>query len=160
MAIIRESVEQGGDAQVVAAGSEAGDRAAAYGGDERAVAYLLAGHHIAQVYLHHGQPDGCYRVGYGERGVGVGSGIEHYAEVGVIEAHAVDHVDDVALMVALSPFQLHDAIIFIGEPLGYAFQGVGAVDARFAVPEQVEVRTIDYEYFLHFFSSTLCVGGS
>ena len=52
------------------------------GGDHGAVAKVLAGGHVAQVYLHDGGADGADRVEQGNAGMGIGCRVEDDAVVG------------------------------------------------------------------------------
>ena len=77
-----------------------------------------------------------------------GTGVEHDAEAVGVEAVLLDGVDDGALVIALHmpESRLRKCL---PERRDDVAESGGAVDVRLALPEQVEIRTVEYEDILH-----------
>ena len=87
------------------------------------------------------RPDG---VRNGDRGVGVGTGVEHDAVV--VEAHLMDLRDDLTFRIALEILQIVFRVAFL-QYLEILVEGSVAVHRRFASSQQVEIRTVEDQYF-------------
>ena len=150
--------EQGLDAEPVRVSSEPGHGAAAYGGNDRTVTEFLAGLHIAHMNFNDGCRNGSDCIGDGIGIMGIGTGIEHYADAVGVEAGGMESVDKLALAVMLLVTQ-----IYLGktdsETFEDCFESLGPVDAGFALSEQIEVGSVEDEDVFHFMC-TFSVGGS
>ena len=130
--------------QTVAVETEAADDATAGGADEAVVAELLALVDIGDVDLDDGSRDGTDGIVKGHTGVGVGTGVEDDT-IGC-EAYLVELVDEGTLVVALEIGELHMGVLGT-QLLQIVFKGAGAVDARLAAAEEVEVGTVEDDIF-------------
>src|SRR5262249_56511374 len=74
-------------------------------GDMRMMAEALTREDVADVDLDHGHRDRSDRVANGDRGVGIGAGIDDDPG-GLAGAGLMDQVDDLALVVRLAEFEL------------------------------------------------------
>lgn len=133
---------EGVEGQGVGIPAEAGDAAAADGGDQRGVAELLAGLGIGEVHLDDGDADGADGVAQGHGGMRIGAGVEDYP--GRPGARVVQGVDQRALVVRLGRAQ------FQAQLSGQAVQArldlrqrELAIDARLAFAEQVQIGSIE-----------------
>ena len=115
------------------------------------MAELLALVNITDMYLYDGAAQAADTVLQGHAGVGVGSGIEHDAVVAPEEARLLHLVDELALHVALIVVYLYIRV-FLPQLGQIAVERLAAVDARFALSQQVQVWSVDNLDF-HFFSS-------
>ena len=138
--------EQPLQGQAVGIRPEAADNATASGSNHGHVAESLAGVHVADVHLHHGGGHGADGVLQGDGRVGIGARVEDDAVI--IEAHPVDAVDELALDVGLEIIYLH-----LGMAAAQGGQAVverrGAIDARLAAAQQIEVGAVDDLNLLH-----------
>lgn len=110
------------------------------------VAELLALVDVGDVNLDDGAAQRADAVVQRYAGVGVGTGVKHNAVVG--EAHLLHLVDKLALYVALIVLDVH-VRVFRLELWQILFEGRRAVDAGFAGAQQVQVWTVDNDYFHH-----------
>ena len=132
--------EEGEEGEAVAVEAEAGDDAAADGGQEGLVAEGLAGVDVADVNLDDGGGDGRYGVGDGHRGVGVATGIEH--DAAVVKAYSLQPVHDFALDVALEDV---DGVLreLFNQLLQVLVERAVAIDLGLAFAHEVQVRAVD-----------------
>ena len=82
----------------------------------------------------------------------VGTGVEYDAVEG--ESHLLHLVDHLTLYVALKVFQFHFFVASL-QLWQVRIERTGAVDARFACAQQVQVGSVEYQYF-HFFVVQFC----
>ena len=119
---------------------------------------FLAGLHIAHMNFNDGCRNGSDCIGDGIGIMGIGTGIEHYADAVGVEAGGMESVDKLALAVMLLVTQ-----IYLGktdsETFEDCFESLGPVDAGFALSEQIEVGSVEDEDVFHFMC-TFSVGGS
>ena len=107
---------------------------------------------IRDMHLYNRTFYGAYAVVQGNAGVGVGSGVQHYAVER--EAHLLYLVYQFALNIALIVFYLYLRILLT--QLGQiALERLTAIYPRFSHAEQVEIGTIHYLY-LHI-SGLVCL---
>ena len=108
------------------------------------MAKLLALVHIRDVYFDDGTFQRADTVVQGNRGVGVGSCVEHDTVVG--EAHLLHLVNQLSLYIALIVFYLYIGILCL--QLGQILvERRRAVDAWLASAQEVKIGSIDNENF-------------
>ena len=110
------------------------------------MAELLAAMHVGYVHLNHRRAHRLDAVGKRDAGVGVGTGIQHNAVV--VEADALNFVDESALVVALEIAQLHLWREAFAQAFEVAFKSSVAIYARLSCAQEVEVWSI-YDCYLH-----------
>ena len=109
---------------------------------------LFALVHVGDVHLNRGTLQRADAVLKGYARVGIGTRIEHYAVVG--ESHLLQLVYQLALDVALIVVNLHVGLLCA--QFGKIFlKRTATVDSRLPNAQEIEVGTVDYLYFLHFF---------
>ena len=111
------------------------------------VAKCFALVYVAQVYLDDGAAQGADGVEQGDARVGIGAGVEHDARCALVVG-LLQPVDEHALHVALGV--VYRVIgIEAAQPGQAALHALGAVDARLAAAQPVQVGTVEDEDF-HF----------
>ena len=109
---------------------------------------LFALVHVGDVHLNRGTLQRADAVLQGYARVGIGTGVEHYAVIG--ETHLLQLVYQLALDVALIVVNLHVGIL--GTQFGkILLKRTASVDSWFPDTQEIEVGTVDYLNFLHFF---------
>ena len=117
------------------------------------MAELLAAVHVGYVHLNHRRANGLDAVGKRDAGVGVSPGVQHNAVV--VEAYALNLVDERALVVALKITQFNLWLKAFAQALEIAFKSPVAIDARFSCAQEVEVWSI-YDCYLHSVTDCNC----
>ena len=129
----------------VAVAAEPGDDRRRDGRDHRGVTPLLTGGRVRQVQLHDRTLEGGERVLQRAAVVREGTGVDH--DGGAAAARAVHGVDQLALVVRLEVLE-HEIVRLRHGPgrRHVILEGAGAVDLRFALPEQVEVGAAEQQH--------------
>lgn len=94
---------EGADCQTIGVETETADYSLACRGDITVMTELFSCVYITNMHFYYGATEAAYAVVEGDAGVGVGTGIEHYAIV--CEAYFLHFVYQFALDVALIIFQ-------------------------------------------------------
>ena len=127
--------------QAVRVEPETADHASASGRNHGVMAKLLALMHVGDVHLNDGDVERTNAVVQCHTGVGICAGIEHDAlraiDVGLLQA-----VDEKSLYVALIVGYLVIGIV-LTQLLQTGFHGVGTIDARFALTQEIKVGSVD-----------------
>ena len=115
------------------------------GRDHRGVTPLLTRGRVRQVQLHDRALEGGERVLQRAAVVREGAGVDH--DGGAAAARAVHGVDQLALVVRLEVLE-HEIVRLRHGPgrRHVIVEGAGAVDLRFALPEQVEVGAAEQQH--------------
>src|SRR5262249_41602478 len=131
------------DRQRVALDAEAAQARPRHRRDMGAMAEALARKDVADVDLDNGQLDRGDRVANGDRGVGVGAGIDDDAG-GLVGGGLVDQVDELALVVRLAEFELEPvARGGVAAELLHVLEGRTAVGLWLARAEEIEVGAVE-----------------
>lgn len=126
--------------------SESCDCALADGGNEGCVAYGFAGGDVGDMHLDDGYLYCLDRIGYGQRCVCIGSGVEYYA----VAVGSMEGIDDVAFVIALHVFHFVSVEHFT-EFHQIGFEGARAVNVRLTGAQEIEVGAV-YDKDLHLVS--------
>jgi hypothetical protein len=128
--------------EAIAVETKATDHAETGGGEERLVTERLALMNIRDMNLDNGALQGADAVVERHTGVGIGTCIEHDAVTAFEEAYLLHLVDELALDIALEVGYLHIRKLSL-QRRQVALKRLIAIDTRFALSQQIEVRTID-----------------
>src|SRR5262245_49241254 len=147
------------DRQRVAADAEAAQARLGHRRDVGMVAKPLAREDIADVDLDHWHIDRGDGVADGDRGVGIGAGVDDDPG-GLLGAGGVDRIDDLALVVRLQEFDLEGvAAGGLAAKLLHVLERGAAIGVRLARAEEVEVGAVeDVDGFRHGRSGTATRG--
>ena len=128
--------------QAVAVESEATDHAETGGGDKRLVTERLALMHIGDMNLDDRALQRADAIVERHTCVGIGTRIENDAVVAFEEAHLLHLVDELTLNITLETGNLDTGELGL-QRRQVALKRLIAIDTRFALSQQIEVRTID-----------------
>lgn len=137
-------VLDGFDGQSVTVEPKSGNDTSTSGTDHRVVAKLLSRVNVTNMYLHDWCRQRADAVEQGDTRVSICPCIEDNTVVG--EPYFLHLVDQFPLDVALVVFDMV-FLIAVSEYLEVALHRRGAVDTRFACPKQIQVRSVDNQYF-------------